>query len=70
MILDTLFKTGLNYNLDEFNNVFMNVGYLEKAPKFNNVFDYDNRLFADIRNEEVAAIELGHSLMGEKLAQI
>lgn len=62
------FKTGLNYNLDEFNNVFMNVGYLEKAPKFNNVFDYDNRLFADIRNEEVAAIELGHSYNGRKIS--
>ena len=55
------FKTGLNYNLDEFNNVFMNLGYLEKAPKFRNIFDFDNRLFANIRNEEVAAIELGHS---------
>lgn len=54
-------KTGINYNLDEYNNVFVNLGYLEKAPEFNNIFDFDNRLFANIRNEEVAAIEFGHS---------
>ena len=61
-------KTGLNYNLDEFNNVFMNIGYLEKAPKFRNIFDFDNRFFANIRNEEVAAIELGHSYSSNKVS--
>ncbi len=60
-------KTGLNYNLDEFNNVFMNIGYLEKAPKFNYIFDFDNKLFADIRNEEVEALELGHSYKSSKI---
>ena len=54
-------KTGLNYNIDEFNNAFMNVGYLEKAPKFNNIYDYDNQLYKNIRNEKVSAIEFGHS---------
>ena len=61
-------KTGINYNLNEFNNVFMNVGYLEKAPKFNNIFDYDNRLFANIRNEEVAALEFGHSYHSTRIS--
>ena len=61
-------KTGLNYNLDEFNNVFMNVGYLEKAPKFRNIFDFDNSLFANIRNEKVAAIEFGHSYSSNKVS--
>jgi iron complex outermembrane receptor protein len=54
-------KTGFNYNIDEYNNAFMNIGYLEKAPKFRNIFDYDNREFADIQNEEVTALEIGHS---------
>jgi len=54
-------KTGFNYNIDEYNNAFMNIGYLEKAPKLRNIFDFDNQLFAEIRNEEVYAIELGHS---------
>ena len=46
----------------------MNIGYLEKAPKFRNIFDFDNRLFANIRNEEVAAIELGHSYSSNKIS--
>jgi len=61
-------KTGLNYNIDEYNNVFMNLGYLEKAPKFNNIFDYDNLLYANIRNEKVAAVELGHSFHSPKFS--
>ena len=54
-------KAGANVNLDEYNNVFFNLGYISKAPRFNNVFDYDNRLFRDIKNEEVKAIEGGYS---------
>ena len=54
-------KTGFNYNIDEYNNAFMNIGYLEKAPKFGNIFDFDNQLFANIKNEEVAALEFGYS---------
>jgi hypothetical protein len=54
-------KTGANLNLDEYNNVFFNVGYISKAPRFNNVYDYSNQLFRDIRNEEIKAFEWGHS---------
>ena len=61
-------KYGFNYNINESNNVFFNSGYLEKAPRFNNIFDYDNRLFADIRNEKVAAVELGHSFRSNKIS--
>jgi iron complex outermembrane receptor protein len=61
-------KTGLNYNIDEYNNAFMNIGYLEKAPKFNNIFDYDNQLFKNIRNEKVSAIELGHSFHSSRIS--
>ena len=54
-------KTGANVNLDEFNNIFFNVGYISKAPRFNNVYDYSNQLFRDIRNEQVKAVEGGYS---------
>ena len=54
-------KTGVNLNLDEYNNVFFNVGYISKAPRFNNVYDYSNQLFRDIKNEEVKAVEAGYS---------
>ncbi|MBU46943.1 MAG: hypothetical protein CMD28_05875 [Flavobacteriales bacterium] len=54
-------KSGANINLDEFNNVFFNLGYISKAPRFNNVYYYDNTLFRDIKNEIVKAIEGGYS---------
>ena len=54
-------KGGLNYNLTEHMNAFLNLGYLNKAPRMNNVFDYDNGLYRDIQNEKVKAIEVGYS---------
>mgnify|MGYP007000302026 len=55
------FKAGANLNLDEYNNVFFNSGYISKAPKFNNIFNRDNTLQKYIRNEEVVAFESGYS---------
>ncbi len=54
-------KTGFNYKLNEKQNVFVNLGYLDRAPRFANVFDFGNRLFLDIQNEKIQAIELGYS---------
>jgi len=54
-------KTGANLNLDEYNNVFFNTGYISKAPRFDNIFTKSNTLQTYIRNEEVKAIEGGYS---------
>ena len=54
-------KAGSNLNIDDYNNIFFNLGYITKAPRFNNIYDYDNNLFRDISNEEVKAIEAGYS---------
>jgi len=54
-------KTGMNYNFDDYNNAFINLGYISKSPRFNNVYDYSNQLFRDIKNENVLAAELGYS---------
>ena len=54
-------KTGANLNLDEYNNVFFNTGYISKAPRFSNVFTNNNTLQEYIRNENVKAIEGGYS---------
>ena len=35
-------KSGENFNLDDRNNVFFNLGFISKAPRFNNVYYYDN----------------------------
>ncbi len=54
-------KGGVNYNLDKKNNVFVNIGYMTKAPRFSNVFDNSNREFVDIKNEIIMAAEVGYS---------
>ncbi|MCF6169435.1 MAG: TonB-dependent receptor [Bacteroidales bacterium] len=60
-------KGGANYNLNESMNVFMNIGYISKAQRFNNVFDRNNEQFRDIKNERVRAVELGYSFVKPRL---
>ena len=54
------FKTGANWNIDESNNIFINTGILSKAPKFSNVFNYDNETYFNTKNEIVKAVEIGY----------
>lgn len=62
------FKTGINYNINDNMNVFMNLGYLNNAPRFNSVYDYDNSLMQNIENEKVKAIEGGYSFKSPRFA--
>ncbi len=56
------FKAGANYNLTERSSLFMNLGYLSVAPRFNNVYDrYSITLLSNIENEKIAALELGYT---------
>ena len=61
-------KGGVNYNLSEESNLFANVGYLSKAPRFNNVFYYENVEFTNPENENVLAFELGYSLYSRNIS--
>lgn len=61
-------KGGINYNIDARNNIFLNMGYISRAPRFSNVFDNDNKEFLDIRNEVVQSIELGYSYNSQTIA--
>ncbi len=54
-------KAGANFNLSASSNIYTNVGYLNKAPRFNNVYDRYNRLYRLIENERVKAVEIGYS---------
>ncbi|OIP02051.1 MAG: hypothetical protein AUJ98_02615 [Bacteroidetes bacterium CG2_30_33_31] len=54
-------KAGANYNISETQNVYINIGYLNKAPRFANVYDNNNRMYKQIKNEIVKAIELGYT---------
>ncbi len=66
--LGSTIKGGANYNLDEKNNIFMNIGYLNIAPKMNTVFDNNNREFLEIKNQKVSSVELGYGFKSKKFA--
>ena len=59
-------KGGANYNLSKTSNVFANVGFISKAPRFNNVFDRFNRLYQLIENERVQAAEVGYNFYNNR----
>ncbi len=61
-------KGGANYNFTKHMNAFVNLGYLSKAPRFNNVYDYDNTIFREIKNEIVKAVELGYSYSSSRFS--
>ncbi|MBI3509368.1 MAG: TonB-dependent receptor plug domain-containing protein [Bacteroidetes bacterium] len=61
-------KGGANYNLDEHYNIFFNTGYMQLAPRFNTVFDNNNRLYPNIKNQEITAFEMGFGARFGKFA--
>ncbi|MBE9468917.1 MAG: TonB-dependent receptor [Bacteroidetes bacterium] len=61
-------KTGVNYNVSEKQNVFFNLGYIKKAPRFNNVFYQGNRKFKDIEYEKIKACEIGYTFKSSKFS--
>jgi len=60
-------KGGLNYNINEQHNVFVNAGYYSKQPLFRAVFpNYtDNKVNEGLKNETVQALELGYGFKNE-----
>ena len=60
-------KGGVNFNFTESQNVFVNIGLLNKAPRFQNVYDNNNRKYKDIKNEKIYAFELGYSYFNKFL---
>ncbi len=60
-------KAGLNYNIDEQNNVFVNAGYYSKQPLFDAVYiNFRNELNDDYRNEKVLGFEAGYGFRSEQ----
>lgn len=59
-------KGGANYNFSKQFNAFFNLGHLNKAPRFNNVFYYDNEILTNIENEIVNAVEGGMTFTSPK----
>lgn len=61
-------KGGYNYNINDNHNVFINAGYMNMAPRFNNVFDNNNKEFLGIENQAVYAVEMGYGARYKKFA--
>ncbi|HEV7231824.1 MAG TPA: TonB-dependent receptor, partial [Bacteroidia bacterium] len=61
-------KAGANYNINEHHNVFINAGYIVKAPPFTNVFDYTNVPAVGADNQKIATVELGYGYKSRYLA--
>lgn len=63
-------KGGANYRLDDKNNVFVNLGYFEKAPNFDSVFlNFNNEnINADAPNQKILSFELGYGYRTGKLS--
>lgn len=55
------FKAGANYNLTDKMNVFVNLGYLNRAPFITFVYRSDNKEFDKVNNEVITSAELGYS---------
>ncbi|AUC19820.1 TonB-dependent receptor [Polaribacter reichenbachii] len=63
-------KGGANYNLDDQNNVFVNVGYFERPADFDAVFTNFNNvdINENAENQKIFSVELGYGLRSEKFA--
>lgn len=63
-------KGGVSYALNEFNSVFTNIGYISRTPRFRNVVDLGvlNQFMRDIRNENIASVEIGYGYSRNKFA--
>jgi hypothetical protein len=61
-------KAGVNYNINDNMNVFLNGGIMSIAPVFDNVINRNNDFFESFLNEEVDAIELGYQYADSKFA--
>ncbi len=59
-------KSGLNYNLNKLNNIYFNLGVISKPPISFNVFDYNNKKFRNVTNEDVYSLELGYGFTKKK----
>lgn len=60
-------KGGINYNIDEHNNVFGNIGYYSKQPFFNSVYPSNRQVVnPTLTNEKIFSAELGYGLRTDK----
>ena len=55
-------KGGMNFNVDEKQNVFFNLGYFSRAPLMSFVIAPSNRIVQGVKNEEIQSMEVGYNI--------
>ena len=61
-------KAGINYNLNDENNVYFNAGYFSTPPIVDNIFSNNtNVVIPNIENEKVLGLELGYGYTTDNL---
>lgn len=56
-------KGGLNYNINEFNNIFFNAGYISRPPFIDFIFSRTTgAVIPNAKNEGVASFEVGYGI--------
>lgn len=61
-------KGGASYNATDKIQIYGNLGRLERAPRFTNVFDFSGNEMIDPKNEEVYAFEAGLKFKSKRLS--
>ncbi len=61
-------KTGLKYNISRQLAVFLNAGYLNKAPLFSQIYTNANERFGSIENEVISSYENGWNYKSKKFS--
>ncbi len=56
------FKGGVNYNLTEHDNIFVNAGYNSKVPFFNQVYTTQGLVYPNVRTEGITSFEVGYGI--------
>ena len=64
-------KGGVNYNINDRQNVFFNGGFISRQPNFDGVFpNYANTVNPDLQNEEIKSVELGYGFISNNFRQM
>ena len=62
-------KTGANYNMDDYSNFYVNLGYLSRVRSFQNYYQgYTTTFSQNTDNEIVKALELGYHFGNSRFA--
>lgn len=62
-------KGGANYNINDYHNVFANIGYYSKQPFLNTVYPNNQQLLnPNLTNEKIFSAEIGYGFRSPKLS--